>query len=400
MIYLTEEFFLKTIGREKHLFLDDFNEYFSQIKEIVKNSSFLVIGGAGSIGSSTVKEIFKLNPKVLHIIDISENNLAELVRDIRSSYGYIDGDFKTFCFDAGSYIFDRFMENSQHYDYVLNFSALKHVRSEKDPYTLMRMIDTNIILTLKILEHTAKKGVKKFFAVSTDKATNPVNMMGASKRIMEFFLEVESDKTPVSTARFANIAFSDGSLLHSFLNRLSKKQPVVIPKDIKRYFMTPKEAGILCLMSCLVGENRELFFPKLSDIDMQDFYGIAERFFKMVGFDLYLCQTEQEARSRIDELVNQKRWPCYISDTDTTGEKMYEEFYTQTDDVYLDRFRDIGVLRMRFDIDKDRLEMFLQEIEDIKKRNTWSKDSLIDLFKKLIPDFKHLEKGRYLDDKM
>lgn len=225
-------------------------------------------------------------------------------------------------------------------------------------------------------------------------------MMGASKRIMEFFLEVESDKTPVSTARFANIAFSDGSLLHSFLNRLSKKQPVVIPKDIKRYFMTPKEAGILCLMSCLVGENRELFFPKLSDIDMQDFYGIAERFFKMVGFDLYLCQTEQEARSRIDELVNQKRWPCYISDTDTTGEKMYEEFYTQTDDVYLDRFRDIGVLRMRFDIDKDRLEMFLQEIEDIKKRNTWSKDSLIDLFKKLIPDFKHLEKGRYLDDKM
>lgn len=400
MIYLTEEFFLKVIGREKTLFSQDFGESLEQVSEIVKNSSFLVIGGAGSIGSATVKEIFKLNPRVLHIIDISENNLAELVRDIRSSFGYIDGDFRVFCFDAGSYLFDKFMENSAGYDYVLNFSALKHVRSEKDPYTLMRMVDTNILTTIKTVEYAIKKGAKKYFAVSTDKATNPVNMMGASKRIMEFFLEVYSQKIDVSTARFANIAFSDGSLLHSFINRIQKRQPIVIPEGVRRYFMTPREAGVLCLISSVLGNNREIFFPKLNKDDMQTFYEVGVRFLNLIGFEPYFCDTEQEAREKVDKLLEDKKWSCYISKTDTTGEKEYEEFYTDDDQIDWNRFHDIGVIKMRFSPRKDMLDRFLDQVKAMKERGFWDKVDMVKLFESLIPDFKHKETGRYLDQKM
>ena len=228
-------------------------------------SSFLVIGGAGSIGQAVVKEVFKRNPKKLHVVDISENNLVELVRDIRSSFGYIAGDFKTYALDIGSIEYDAFIESDGKYDYVLNLSALKHVRSEKDPFTLMRMIDVNIFNTEKTLQQSIDSGVKKYFCVSTDKAANPVNMMGASKRIMEMFIMRKSKDIKISTARFANVAFSDGSLLHGFDQRIKKRQPIVAPNDIKRYFVIPKESGELCLMSCIFGENRDIFFPKLSE---------------------------------------------------------------------------------------------------------------------------------------
>ena len=221
-----------------------------------------MIGGAGSIGQAVTKEIFKRNPRKLHIVDISENNMVELVRDIRSSDGYINGEFKTFALDAGSYAYDAFIKADGEYDYVLNLSALKHVRSEKDPYTLMRMVEVNILNTIKTIQQAKDKGIKKYFCVSTDKAANPVNMMGASKRIMEHFLMRESKDIDISTARFANVAFSDGSLLHSFNQRIQKKQPIVAPNDIKRYFVTPQESGELCLMSCLLGDTKDIFFPK------------------------------------------------------------------------------------------------------------------------------------------
>ncbi|HHP8720838.1 TPA: UDP-N-acetylglucosamine 4,6-dehydratase, partial [Acinetobacter baumannii] len=219
----------------------------------------------GSIGQAVVKEIFKRNPKKLHVVDISENNLTEVVRDIRSSFGYIDGDFQTFALDIGSAEYDAYIENDGDFDYVLNLSALKHVRSEKDPFTLMRMIHVNILNTEKTIQQSIAKGVKKYFCVSTDKAANPVNMMGGSKRIMEMFLMRQSQYIDISTARFANVAFSDGSLLHGFNQRIQKNQPIAAPNDIRRYFVTPKESGELCLMSCLLGENRDIFFPKLSE---------------------------------------------------------------------------------------------------------------------------------------
>ncbi len=239
---------LNLIGRNQLLFNHDISSHESALIEIVSSSRFLVIGGAGSIGQAVTKEIFKRKPLKLHVVDISENNMVELVRDIRSSFGYIDGDFQTFALDIGTIEYDAFIEADGEYDYVLNLSALKHVRSEKDPYTLMRMIQVNIFNTDKTIQQSIKKGAKKYFCVSTDKAANPVNMMGASKRIMELYLMRESAGIPISTARFANVAFSDGSLLHGFNQRTLKRQPIVAPNDIKRYFVTPEESGELCLM--------------------------------------------------------------------------------------------------------------------------------------------------------
>src|SRR5574344_1765502 len=279
---------LNLIGRNKELFKEDIQTYEKELSKIVSNSTFLVIGGAGSIGQAVTKEIFKRNPKKLHVVDISENNMVELVRDIRSSFRYIDGDFQTFALDIGSLEYDAFWNADGEYDYVLNISALKHVRSEKDAYTMMRMIDVNIFNTEKTIRQSIEKGVKKYFCVSTDKAANPANMMGASKRIMEMFLMKYSEQITISTARFANVAFSDGSLLHGFNQRIQKRQPIVAPNDVKRYFVIPTESGELCLMSTIFGENRDIFFPKLSEsLHLITFSDIAIRYLKSIGYEPY-----------------------------------------------------------------------------------------------------------------
>jgi FlaA1/EpsC-like NDP-sugar epimerase len=317
---------LSLIGRQKELFVQDVIDHENELNRIIASATFLVIGGAGSIGQAVTKEIFKRNPKKLHVVDISENNMVELVRDIRSSYGYIDGDFQTFALDVGSVEYDAFIKADGQYDYVLNLSALKHVRSEKDPFTLMRMIDVNILNTEKTLLQSIANKSKKYFCVSTDKAANPVNMMGASKRIMEMFLMRKSLDINISTARFANVAFSDGSLLHGFNQRIQKKQPIVAPQDIKRYFVTPKESGELCLMSCIFGENRDIFFPKLSEaLHLISFAEIAVKYLKQIGYEPYLCSTEDEARILAETLPGKGKWPCLFTDSDTTGEKDFEE---------------------------------------------------------------------------
>ena len=392
---------LKLIGRDSELFEDDIKKHEKELKNIISNSSFLVIGGAGSIGSATVKEIFKRNPKKLHVVDISENNLAELVRDIRSSLGYIEGEFKTFAIDAGSFEYDAFIKHDGQYDYVLNFSALKHVRSEKDPFTLMRMIEVNILNTEKTLIQSIQNNTKKYFCVSTDKATNPVNMMGASKRIMELFLMRRSLEIPVSTARFANVAFSDGSLLYSFNRRLEKNQPIVAPKDIKRYFVTPKESGELCLMSAVFGENRDIFFPKLSEkLHLITFADIAVKYLQMRGYEPYLCESEEEARELVKTLPQKGEWPCLFTISDTTGEKDFEEFYTDENIIDWDRFSGIGIIKNEPVFDEEKLNYFLNEIERMKKTLNWNKKEIVELFEYMLPEFKHLERGKYLDEKM
>jgi FlaA1/EpsC-like NDP-sugar epimerase len=277
---------LSLLGRKQPLFDNDILKFGKELSAQVSASRFLVIGGAGSIGQAVTREIFKRGPAVLHVVDISENNMVELVRDIRSTLGYIDGDFRTFAIDCGSREFSALMQASGDYDYVLNLSALKHVRSEKDPFTLMRLIQVNICNTLSTLRQAEQCGARKYFCVSTDKAANPVNMMGASKRIMEMFLMRESLNIPVSMARFANVAFSDGSLLHGFNQRFAKQQPITAPNDVRRYFVTPQESGELCLMSCILGRNREIFFPKLSEsLDLARFSDIAVRFLNRLGYE-------------------------------------------------------------------------------------------------------------------
>ncbi|MEK6658427.1 MAG: UDP-N-acetylglucosamine 4,6-dehydratase, partial [Campylobacterota bacterium] len=348
---------LYLIGRTKKLFTNDIKNHENELAKIVSLSSFLVIGGAGSIGQAVTKEIFKRHPKKLHVVDISENNMVELVRDIRSSFGYIDGDFSTFALDIGSVEYDAFIKNDGKYDYVLNLSALKHVRSEKDPFTLMRMCDVNIFNTDKTLKQSIESGVKKYFCVSTDKAANPVNMMGASKRIMESFVMRRSKQINVSMARFANVAFSDGSLLHGFNQRIEKNQPIVAPNDIKRYFVTPQESGELCLMSCIFGENRDIFFPKLSeDLHLITFADIAVKYLKEKGYEPYLCRDEDEARNFFTQ--NSKQWPCLFTTSDTTGEKDFEEFFTDAEILDMERFENLGIIKNEPIYDENKLNSF------------------------------------------
>ena len=392
---------LSLLGRNKQLLNSEITKRSDELIELVRSSSFLVLGAAGSIGQAVTMEIFKRNPKKLHAVDISENNLVELVRDIRSSYGYIDGEFKTFALDIGSWQYDAFIEDDGEYDYVLNLSALKHVRSERDPYTLMRMIEVNILNTIKTIAQSRNSGVKKYFCVSTDKAANPVNMMGGSKRIMEMFLMRESQEIAISTARFANVAFSDGSLLHGFHQRLNKLQPIVAPTDVKRYFVTPQESGELCLLSSLLGENRDIFFPKLSeDLYLITFSEIAERYLQSKGYEPYLCKTEEEARERIKDLPLTGKWPCLFANSDTTGEKDFEEFFTENETLDLQRFENLGVIKNGLANTGDKLVYFLEEIENMKNRGSWTKKEIVKLFHEIIPHFGHKEKGKYLDGKM
>lgn len=392
---------LPLIGRTESLFPQDISSNESELSRIVSESRFLVLGGAGSIGQAVTKEIFKRNPKKLHVVGISENNMVELVRDIRSSFGYIDGDFQTFALDIGSLEYDAFIKADGKFDYVLNLSALKHVRSEKDPYTLMRMIDVNVFNTDKTIQQSIDAGAKKYFCVSTDKAANPVNMMGASKRIMEMFLMRKSEQMAISTARFANVAFSDGSLLHGFNQRIQKRQPIVAPNDIKRYFVTPQESGELCLMSCIFGENRDIFFPKLSEaLHLISFADIAVKYLKQLGYEPHLCETEEEARQLAHTLPEQGKWPCLFTASDTTGEKDFEEFFTDKEELDMSRFANLGIIKNDPLYDQELLTLFEDSILAMKGEKAWTKDQIVKLFFTMIPDFGHKETGKYLDSKM
>ncbi len=395
---------LKLIGRTAPLFSEDIRNQ-KELDQLVHDSKFLVVGGAGTIGSAICRELFARNPRVLHVVDLSENNMVELVRDIRSSVGYGDGEFATFAIDCGSYVFDAFVEAQVKriggYDYIFNTSALKHVRSEKDPFTLMRMIDTNIFYTDKVMQMAEKMKAKKYFCVSTDKAANPVNMMGASKRIMEMFLNRRSENMSLSMARFANVAFSDGSLLYGFNRRIEKNQPISAPNDVRRYFVTPKESGELCLLSCLTGGNRDIYFPKLSEeLNLITFSGIAERYLENLGYEPVQCATEQEARDRVGELKAQRKYPVYFFKSDTTGEKDFEEFFTENEVLDMNRFESIGIIKNELDYDSGKLDWFVDEIKGLKAAGVWERGQLIDLFNEMIPNFDHKETGKFLDGRM
>ena len=392
---------LEMLGRKEELFLPDIASLHVEIEQIVANSKFLVIGGAGTIGQAVTREIFKRDPRVLHVVDISENNLVELVRDLRSVEGYGTGDFRTFALDCGSIEFEALMAEESPYDYVFNLSALKHVRSEKDPYTLMRMVMVNVFNTVKTLKIAREMGAKKYFCVSTDKAANPVNMMGASKRIMEMFLMRESLTQNISMARFANVAFSDGSLLHGFNQRFSKRQPIAAPNDVRRYFVTAQESGELCLLSGLLGDNRDIFFPKLSEkLHLITFSDIAIHYLRDRGYEPYECDSEDEARDKAEELITNKKWPCYFFKSDTTGEKDFEEFFTDIEDLDLKRFETVGVIKNEPVFDEAKLDQFMIGIETLREKGIWTKDELVRLYFGLLPTFAHKETGKYLDQRM
>ena len=393
---------LNLIGRKEALFDADLIKLESELTEIISKSSFLILGGAGSIGQAVAKQIFKRNPSLLHIVDLSENNMTELVRDLRSTYGYISGEFKTFTIDIGSDIFNAFMRNSSGYDYVLNFSALKHVRSEKDPYTLLRMIETNIFNTDQSITQSINNGSQKYFCVSTDKATNPVNLMGGTKRIMEKSLMSRSAEIPISTARFANVAFSDGSLLHGFNQRIQKQQPIVAPKDVKRYFVSPEESGQLCMLAAIFGENRDVFFPKLSEkLHLITFSEIAISYLNELNYEPFICENEEEARSKAKDLIRSKKWPCLFTDSDTTGEKGFEEFFMKDEILDMNKYHGIGIIKNELNqLDTFNLIDLRNKYQKWINDNDISKEEIAAVLIQLLPELNYIDKGKYLDDKM
>lgn len=391
------------IGRNRALFVDDLAGREHELLEAIKGSRVLIFGGAGSIGKEVAAQVFRRGPAVLHVVDISENNLVELVRDLRSSLGYTSGETRFLPLDMGSIEMHAFFAEQAPYDYVLNLAAMKHVRSEKDAFSLMRMIKVNVLDTLDTLRFAQATKARKYFAVSTDKAKNPANLMGATKRIMEDVLFRDDGSTAVSTARFANVAFSDGSLLHGFRQRLLRRQPLSAPRSIRRYFVTGPESGLLCLASLVFGSHREIFFPNLdAELELLTFSDIAVRFLASQGFAAVEVGSEDEARARVEELAGKGRWPCHFFESDTSGEKPFEEFFSNEDDVDWDRFRDIGVIRAPGlgASEQARVQRFLDTIDSLRAKGVWDKPALVDAIYDACPELAHVETGRFLDERM
>lgn len=372
------------------------------LRREIFESRILVIGAAGSIGGAFVRQLIPYSPATLHLVDISENNLVEVVRELRSSSMELPDDFKTFAVAMGSEEFEKLLASEEAYDYVVNFSAMKHVRSEKDPYSLMRMYHTNVYSVKRLLDTLTGKIIRKHFSVSSDKAANPANLMGATKIFMERVLLSYSDRIPFSTARFANVAFSDGSLLYGFMLRLAKQQPISAPYDVKRYFISPQEAGQLCLLSCFLGGNRDIYFPKLDQHkDPLTFPEIATLILEEHGLIPDVCSSEGEAKQKANLIrPGVRNWPCYFFASDTTGEKPVEEFYTVQDTVDFDRYKNVGVINQPPWTDQGALLRALDAFAQIKASDRWLKEEMVEAIKIIVPELIHEEKGKHLDQKM
>jgi FlaA1/EpsC-like NDP-sugar epimerase len=395
------EIYNALLDRDVSLFHADFIRYEGQISKIIAESKFLVLGAGGTIGRAVSKAIFQHSPLKLHLVDLSENNLAELVRDLRSSNANPKGEFKTFAIDVGSIEFEALYESDGDYDYVINLSALKHVRSERDPYTLMRMLQHNVLNTKKTLQLAIEGGAKKYFSVSTDKATNPQNLMGASKAIMESIMMHYSDRITISSARFANVLFSDGSLLNSFENRLKKHQPLTAPFDIKRFFISEQEAGELCLLSAMLTHNREIIFPKLTDkFYPLSFHELAIKYLQAQGLNALVFDNEADARNYSKQSIPGDEWPCFWSTTDTTGEKVLEEFFSTDELIDYQRFDSIGVITLQPQNYHEKIVNFESKIQYFLKQRSWSKSDLVGIITDFINDMDHIELNKSLDDKM
>ena len=391
---------LQILGRNSPLLTEDIARLRSEIAARVEGSSFLVVGAARTIGAAVTKEIIKYNPKKVHAVDISENNLAELVREVRSSQK-VTSDFRTFVICITSKTFDEFFEVEGPYDYVLNLSALKHVRSEKDVYTLSRMVEVNLYGSLKLAHLASDAGAKKYFCVSTDKAANPANIMGATKRAMELMIGTSPLEIDVSFARFANVAFSDGSLPHGFVNRVLRGQPITAPSDIRRYFVTQQESGEICLLSCLFGEDHDIFFPRLKEgVHEMTFAQIAEKFLALHGKVPVLFLNEEDARFAAETTDISTTWPCYFFESDTTGEKAFEEFFMVNEKVDLSRFAGLGVAKLNSEEYHSRRNEFANHLEGWILATKKKKQDLVSILQAFMPEFSHSELERNLDQKM
>lgn len=387
--------------REKSMFLDDIQANYEEIQKKIKGKTVLVIGGAGSIGSSFIKAVLPFEPKTLVVVDINENGLAELTRDIRSTKGlYVPEDYIPYPIDFAAPVFEKMFRKRKGFDIVANFSAHKHVRSEKDIYSVEALIQNNVLHAKMLLDLLAEFPPEEYFCVSTDKAANPVNIMGASKRIMEDVIFTYSDKFPVKTARFANVAFSNGSLPAGFLARLQKLQPLSAPSDVKRYFVSLEESGQICMLACMLGKNREIFFPKLEEEQMMTFDKIATNLLREYGYEPYLCGSDKEAVDMAEELIPEKKYPVHYSESNTSGEKGYEEFFTDLEETDLNRLSALGIVINKEIPDPHKVEVLFSKLNRIFEEDDPSKEEVVAVMKEYLPNFEHIEMGKSLDSKM
>lgn len=388
--------------RENSLFLPDIETNREDLRREIEGKRVLVIGGAGSIGSSYIKAVLPFRPASLTVVDLNENGLAELTRDLRSTEGmFVPDRYLTYTLDFDSRIFRRMFRKEGGYDIVANFSAHKHVRSEKDRNSVEALLENNVLKARRLLDLLCEFPPRHFFCVSTDKAANPVNVMGASKRVMEDLIMAYSDRFKVTTARFANVAFSNGSLPAGFIERVMKRQPIAAPLDVRRYFVSPEESGQICMLACILGRNGEVFFPKLGEEKMMKFSTIADRFLHSLGYEPKLCSSDEEARREAAAMPeNPQEWPVVYFKSDTTGEKDYEEFFVEGEKLDMDRFSSLGVIEESAHRPKAEVDAFLDRLEALFDDDAFTKEDVVAALKDFLPNFEHEEKGKNLDQKM
>lgn len=384
------------------MFYEDIQNHKGELEKKIKGKTVLIIGGAGSIGSSYIKAILPFQPKTLVVVDINENGLAELTRELRSTKGmFVPEDYIPYPMDFASPTFEKMFRSRGGFDIVANFSAHKHVRSEKDIYSVEALLQNNVLHAKKLLDLLVEYPPEEYFCVSTDKAANPVNIMGASKRIMEDVIFAYSDKFPVKTARFANVAFSNGSLPAGFLARLQKLQPLSAPSDVRRFFVSPEESGQICMLACMLGNNREIFFPKLDEEQMMTFDTIATELLHVHGYEVLQCKSDDEAIDKADELrKGSNQYPVHYSVSDTSGEKSFEEFYTCEESVDMNRLKSLGVVTGKEFVDIDKVNVLFGELENTFSKDIVTKEEVIRIISSYLPNFEHVEKGKSLDSKM
>ena len=388
--------------RPSSMFYPDIESNKDALNKKIQGKSVLVIGGAGSIGSSFIKAILPFKPASLVVVDTNENALTELTRDLRSTKGiFVPEDYVTYPMDFASPVFEKMFRNRGGFNIVGNFSAHKHVRSEKDIYSVEALLKNNVLHAKLLLDLLSELPPEEYFCVSTDKAANPVNIMGASKRIMEDVIFSYSDKFPVKTARFANVAFSNGSLPAGFLSRIQKLQPLSAPSDVRRYFVSPEESGQICLLSCILGENRNIFFPKLEEAQMMTFDSIGTELLKVHGYEVLECDSDEEAIDKAEDLKNGSNlYPVHYSASDTSGEKPFEEFVTDSETADYDRFSSLGVITGKEIPDKSRVEKLFKELNAAFDKESTTKEEVVAIMKDYLPNFEHIETGKSLDSKM
>ena len=387
--------------RNVSMFQSDLEKFNSQLSKEIASKSVLVIGGAGTIGSSFIKALLKFKPAKLVVVDTNENGLTELTRDLRSEHGqYVPKIFLTYPMNFGDAVFEKMFLSNAPFDIVANFAAHKHVRSEKDQFSIEAMISNNVFKANDFFNILLNHKPKHFFCVSTDKAANPVNVMGASKKLMEELILSYTDQIKITTARFANVAFSNGSLLAGYIERIFKKQPISCPEDVKRFFVSPEESGQICLLACILGTSGDIFFPKLEAKTMISFKDITLDFFKTIGMEVMQCQSENEARQQIGSCLQKNVYPVYFFKSDTSGEKLYEEFYTEQDMIELNKFNSLGVIENTSKPSKKTIQKCISSLKTLMNDPNYSKASIISVIKEFIPDFNHIETGKNLDQKM